>query len=339
MSAAEPEGREKRALRRGVLYVDAGPGDAGQRVDNFLLRVLKTVPRSRVYRLLRRGEVRINGRRARPEQRLAEGDRIRLPPVETRERAKPLRPGIPMESVLRRRILHEDRDLLVLDKPCGLAVHGGSGVTFGVIEALRAMRPDCPELELVHRLDRDTSGCLLIAKRRAMLRALHASLRERTIDKRYLALVCGRWRLGPKRIDLPLRTNVKRGGERVVKVHVAGQQSESWFAPIEHFGGQATLLEIRIGTGRTHQIRVHAAHAGHPVAGDPKYGDRDCNQLMRELGLRRMFLHAHSLEFERPDGSGTLRIEAPLDHTLTAVLERLRARASDNRVAARPGRE
>jgi 23S rRNA pseudouridine955/2504/2580 synthase len=215
----------------------------------------------------------------------------------------------------------------VLDKPAGVAVHGGSGVSFGLIEALRAARPELDELELVHRLDRDTSGCLLVAKRRHALRELHAKLRERDVEKRYLALLCGRWRLGTKRIELPLATNRRQGGERVVKVDPDGQSALSRFVPLEHYRNVATLVEVVIGTGRTHQIRVHAAHAGHPVAGDEKYGERECNRVLAGFGLRRMFLHAASLAFSWDAApGGRFEIEAPLGADLQAVLEALRSK-------------
>jgi 23S rRNA pseudouridine955/2504/2580 synthase len=194
-----------------------------------------------------------------------------------------------------------------------------------VIETLRALRPELKELELVHRLDRDTSGCLLVAKRRAALRNLHAQLREREMDKHYLALLRGRWPFGNKTITLPLKTNLKQGGERIVKVHEEGQEAITHFKPIEHFSKLATLMDVAIGTGRTHQIRVHAAHCGHPVAGDEKYGDRDADAKLKAFGLRRMFLHAHTLSFDRPDAAGVFNVTAPLPLELEEVLAKLRA--------------
>ncbi len=305
-----------------VRHHDVGPGEEGQRIDNFLLRVLKGVPRSRVYRLLRRGEVRINGRRAKPEQRLAAGDTVRLPPVRTAPAAEPARvPDAPRE-LLRQAILYQDERLLALDKPAGIAVHGGSGLSFGAIETLRAMHPG-EDLELAHRLDRDTSGVLLVARNRASLRALHALLREGRVEKRYLALLKGRWTLGRKQVSAPLKTNLRQGGERVVKVHEEGKQAASTFEPAQRFGARATLVEVALHTGRTHQIRVHAAFAGHPVAGDDKYGDREFNHEMKSLGLRRMFLHARSIAFTWPDSGQPCQVVAPLPADLQAVLERL----------------
>lgn len=308
---------------KGVSYVEAGEGDVGQRLDNYLMRVLKTIPKSHVYRVLRKGEVRVNGKRAKPETRLVLGDRVRIPPLRFDDKPAQAKPSTSLQQFIGAAILHEDKDLLIVNKPAGVAVHGGSGLAFGVIEALRAARPELPDLELVHRLDRDTSGVLLIAKRRAALRELHAAFREREMTKRYLALVVGRWELGKKKIELPLLTNQKQGGERMVRVHADGQSALSTFVPQQHFGKLATLMAIEIGTGRTHQIRVHAAYAGHPVAGDEKYGDKAGSDALRTFGLRRMFLHAHSLEFARPGTGEKFSITAPLSDELNAVLANL----------------
>jgi 23S rRNA pseudouridine955/2504/2580 synthase len=318
----------KTAQGSGVSYVEAGEGDVGQRIDNFLSRILKDVPRSLIYRILRTGEVRVNGKRAKPETRLAEGDRIRLPPLqrktEEQRAAERTAPSRSLREFVASAIIHEDRDLIVVNKPAGVAVHGGSGLSAGVIEALRASRPELKELELVHRLDRDTSGVLMIAKRRAVLRELHALLRERDMEKRYLALVVGRWPFGTKTIDLPLKTNMKSGGERIVRVHADGQQAITTFKPIQHFGKLATLLDISLGTGRTHQIRVHAAHAGHPIAGDDKYGDRERDAKLKPFGLQRMFLHAQSLTFERK-GAKPFTVSAPPPPDWQAVIDKLTA--------------
>jgi len=307
-----------------VRRVVAGAAGEGQRLDNFLLRTLAGVPRSRVYRLLRKGEVRVNGKRSKADYRLAATDEVRLPPVRDAAPvdAAPRRlPDALLESV-RAAIIHEDRRLIVLDKPAGLAVHGGSGLSFGAIEALRAIFP-AEALELAHRLDRDTSGCLLIARDRPALRQLHALLREGGVEKHYAALVAGRWRLGAKTIDAPVLTNTRQGGERVVRVHAAGKMAISRFTPRRTFRSIATLMDVAIDTGRTHQIRVHAAFAGHPVAGDDKYGDREVNRQLQELGLRRMFLHAAELSFRWPDNGEPFRVAAPLPPDLAAVLGRL----------------
>lgn len=294
---------------------------AGQRLDNFLLTRLKGVPKSHVYRLLRKGEVRVNKGRAKPDYRLEAGDVVRLPPVRRPEPgAAPPRgrsAGVKLETL----IIHEDDRLIVLDKPSGIAVHGGSGLSHGVIEAMRAARPDAPYLELVHRLDRETSGCLLLAKRRSMLRTMHELLREGRVEKRYLALVKGRWELGQVRLEDRLRKSV-RGGERMVTVDESGKTAASIFRPVE-IGSAASLLEVRIMTGRTHQIRVQAAEAGHPLAGDERYGDREYNRKMRALGLERLFLHAASVGWEDPV-SGEWRVfSAPLPEDLGDVLSRL----------------
>jgi 23S rRNA pseudouridine955/2504/2580 synthase len=244
-------------------------------------------------------------------------------------------------------ILHQDAGLLVINKPAGIAVHGGSGISAGVIEALRASRPD-ETLELVHRLDRDTSGCLLVARKRSTLRALHAMLRddvedagegEAGFDKRYLALVRGKWELGKKRIEAPLRTDTRVGGERTVKVAPDGKQAASEFRVVQFFGNLATLLEVQLFTGRTHQIRVHAAYAGHPVAGDEKYGDEEFNRQMQRFGLARLFLHAHSVGFEDPDRHVPVSISAPLPPELHAVVDSLAAGAGNLKPAgaAKPG--
>jgi 23S rRNA pseudouridine955/2504/2580 synthase len=227
-------------------------------------------------------------------------------------------------AAVRAAIIQEDARLLVLDKPAGLAVHGGSGLSFGAIEALRALRPE-ESLELVHRLDRDTSGCLLVARSRPALKLAHALMREGSVEKHYAALVAGRWLLGRKTIDAPVLTHAREGGERVVRVHRAGKVALSTFDVAERYRGIATLMDVAIRTGRTHQIRVHAAFAGHPVAGDEKYGDRECNARLRALGLRRMFLHASSIAFRWPDTGAPFRAACPLPPELAAVLARLRA--------------
>jgi 23S rRNA pseudouridine955/2504/2580 synthase len=308
----------------GARRVRAGAGAEGQRLDNFLLRVLAGVPRSRVYRLLRRGEVRVNGKRKQADYRLEADDEVRLPPVraEAATSSAPRRVPDALLDTVRRAIVHEGDRLLVLDKPAGLAVHGGSGLAFGAIEALRALRPDEP-LELVHRLDRDTSGCLLVARTRAALRTVHALLRDGEVEKHYAALVAGRWRLGVKTIDAPVQTNARQGGERMVRVHRAGKVAVSVFNPLTPYRDVATRMDVAIRTGRTHQIRVHAAFAGHPVAGDEKYGDREFNARLRSLGLRRMFLHAASVAFRWPGTGEPFRAESPLPAELEAVLKRL----------------
>ena len=320
---AGQSGGQSRGEGHGVRHFAVEEDEAGQRLDKYLARRLGDVPRTRIFRIIRRGEVRVNGRRVGPDARLSANDRIRVPPLwkQTEEGAARVQRGPPaaMLETLQRAIMQETDRLLVLDKPAGIAVHGGSGISFGVIEALRALKPGEP-LELVHRLDRDTSGCLLVARDAATLRTAHALLREGQCDKRYLVLVAGKWDLGQKRIDVPLRTDTRVGGERTVRVDASGKPSVSEFRPVQFFGKLATLLEVGLQTGRTHQIRVHATYAGHPVAGDEKYGDAEFNARMRELGLSRMFLHAHSMSFEWPKG-GTFSASAPLPPELTTVLD------------------
>jgi 23S rRNA pseudouridine955/2504/2580 synthase len=288
--------------------------EAGQRLDNYLLRVLKGVPRSRVYRLLRRGEVRVNSRRVDAHYRLQAGDRVRIPPVRHAAPPPRTRTAGPAASVL-----FEDDRLLVIDKAAGTAVHGGSGVRSALIDQLRAAYPQAPFLELVHRLDRDTSGCLMIAKKRSALRALHALLREGKVEKRYLALVAGDWS-HPGLVSAPLDTSNRRGAERIVRVDAEGKAAASRFQAVERLR-VATLVEVETLSGRTHQIRVHAAHAGHPLAGDSKYGDAAFNALARSRGLRRLFLHAHVLAFTWPDSGEDVHVSAPLPATLRAVLD------------------
>ena len=304
-----------------VQWVEVAAEQAGQRIDNFLLRYLKGVPKSRIYRILRKGEVRVNRGRAKPDYRLQAGDRLRIPPL----RISDSRPGqVPaqVQAGLADKVLYEDERLLIVDKPSGMAVHGGSGLSFGVIEALRALRPDAPYLELVHRLDRDTSGCLMIAKKRSELRTLHALLREGRVTKRYLLLARGDWSQGPWKIDAPLRKNQLRGGERMVRVDTRGRHALTRFSFLEGYPG-ASLMEAELGTGRTHQIRVHAAHAGHPLAGDDKYGDPDFNRHLRTLGLRRLFLHAHYVAFHDDERDRRIEVGTPLADDLRAVLGRL----------------
>lgn len=305
--------------KQGVRFADVSADEAGQRIDNYLLRELRGVPRSYVYRVLRRGEVRVNGGRVRAHYRVQAGDRIRIPPV---REAAPRGDQGAAGRVAPLPVLYEDERLLVIDKPAGLAVHGGSGISHGVIEALRAARPDAPYLELVHRLDRDTSGCLLIAKRRSELRTLHALLREGGVSKRYLLLVRGHLQGRSRRVQMALRKNQLAGGERLVRASDAGKASETRFRLVGTLPG-ASLLEAEPVTGRTHQIRVHAAEIGHPLAGDEKYGDPGFNARMRGLGLHRLFLHAHSIAFSDPAGGRDIHVTAPLADELREVLDRL----------------
>ena len=305
-----------------VRYLELASNYAGQRLDNFLLRELKGAPKSLIYRIVRKGEVRLNGRRVQPDHRLQTGDVLRIPPVRLTEQAeRPFQPSLGLAEQLQAAVLYEDREILVLNKPAGLAVHKGSGVDYGVIEALRALRPNEVFLELAHRLDLETSGCLALAKTAVALRLIQDAFRTGQVEKRYLALVRGYWNHGPREVNLPLRRNLLRGGERMVEVMDDGKPPLTRFSPVSLFK-PASLLEVRITTGRTHQIRVHAAHLDHPLAGDGKYGNARFNQIMTEqCGLRRLFLHAHSLDL--PLGGRAIAVSAPLDAELKAVLDHL----------------
>lgn len=307
----------------GVSYLTVDEEHAGRRIDNFLGRILKGVPKGRVYRMLRRGEVRVNGGRVGQDYRLETGDRIRIPPHrQNRESGAEAKPSPGLQAVLRGSVLLEDEALLIIDKPAGLPVHGGSGVAFGVIEALRSMRPELGYLELAHRLDRDTSGCLVLAKQPRTLRALHDLFRGDGVEKRYRLLVAGRWIVRERLVAENLRKNVALSGERMVQVAEEGKLARTVFTTLDPLSG-ATFMEARLLTGRTHQIRVHAAHAGHPLAGDTKYGDAEFNRRMRALGLQRLFLHASRICLALP-GEGRVAVEAPLPTALSAVIERLR---------------
>lgn len=295
---------------------------AGQRLDNYLIREMKGVPRARLYRALRKGEVRVNKGRVRADYRLVLGDLVRIPPLHQPDPAAPA--SIPRKQFeqISKQILYEDDNLLVIDKPSGLAVHGGSGLSFGLIECLRQIRPEERYLELVHRLDRDTSGLILIAKRGSTLRELHRQLREKHVDKRYLALVAGNWPKAVRVVDAPLEKNVLQSGERMVRVSREGKRAITEFSVVERLQG-ATLIEARPITGRTHQIRVHAQYSGFPLLGDDKYSDDRSVDLARQLGLKRLFLHAASLQFSLPE-IGALSFRAPLDNVLEIVLDKAR---------------
>lgn len=299
-------------------------GEAGQRIDNFLFTALKGVPKSHIYRILRSGEVRVNKGRVKPPYRLQAGDVLRIPPLRLPETDAPQPIPTRRLNELRAAVLHEDRNLLVLDKPSGWAVHGGSGVPYGIIEALRESRTDLPDLELVHRIDRETSGCLLLAKNRSTLLALHDMLRSGAIEKRYLALVKGQWPAKLRRVDVALQKNILQSGERMVAGGDEGKDSITEFSVRSLYKG-ASLVEARLLTGRTHQVRVHAAHVGHPLAGDPKYGDADFNKYMKKRGLKRLFLHAQSLRFQLPGSSHLLNLRAPLPSELQQVLDSMAA--------------
>lgn len=303
----------------GVRLVTVPDERDGQRIDNFLTGQLKGVPRSLIYRLLRTGQVRINGKRAKADARVAGGDQVRIPPVRTATAGESGPAPKAMIERIEQAVIHEDRDFLVLDKPAGIAAHGGSGVAFGAIELLRAARPD-ETLELAHRLDRDTSGVLVLARRRAALTALQELIRDGHITKQYLALLHGHPKRARFEVNVPLRKFDLQGGERMVRVSDDGKPALTAFKVIGNYA-DASLAEVTLYTGRTHQIRVHAQHAGHPLAGDEKYGSREFNKAMRDFGLRRLFLHAARFEFEL--GGKVHSFSAPLAPDLADVLDRL----------------
>lgn len=317
--SAKPPTKPEDTHQVGVREEPVPVQRAGQRIDNFLLARLKGVPKSRVYQMLRRGEVRINGRRVKPSARLQANDVIRLPPIRLKGHGA-VAPGRALLEALSAAIVFEDKQLLVLNKPAGVPVHGGTGVAVGIIEALRVLRPSVAELVLAHRLDRNTSGCLLVVKDRALLRVVHKAISD--ADKRYLALVRGTWPRHVQKVDLALDTEARSGGERTVRVAEAGRHAVTHFQVIEVLKG-ATLVEARLETGRTHQVRAHAAATGCPVAGDARYGDASFNRDLSGLGLRRMFLHASHLAIALP-GAKPYRWQAPLPAELEKILTRLR---------------
>lgn len=294
----------------------------GQRIDNFLLAMLKGAPRTLVYRILRSGEVRVNSGRIKPSYRVEQGDVVRIPPI--RLAPAKIDPEVPpaAEQRIKDCIIFEDGDLIVFNKPSGMAVHGGSGISHGVIESLRVIMPLTKRLELVHRLDRDTSGCLLIAKKASVLKSLHDQMRDGTTEKIYLALVKGETDVAHWDVTAPLVKNVASSGERVVRVREDGKESHTIFSPRQRFNG-ATLVEAKLLTGRTHQIRVHGTHSGHPLAGDEKYGDAQFNKDMRTLGLKRLFLHARTLTFKHPGTGKDYTANAPLPRELSEFLKKL----------------
>ena len=323
LSMQEKSEKSPPGERSGVRKVEVDAEGAGQRVDNFLRKELPGVPRSRLYRLLRRGEVRINGGRVRADHRLKAGDEVRIPPARLREPGAD--PSAANAARIAERVLFEDKRLLVIDKPSGTAVHGGSGVSHGVIELLRFARPELKDLSLVHRLDRETSGCLVLSKRRSALRALHEQFREGSVEKNYLALVAGDWQFGEVVAEAPLLVQNRKGGERHVIVNDEGKPAATRFSLSRRFG-DFSLLQCRPLTGRTHQIRVHAQHQGYPLVIDERYGEEEANKAAKATGLKRLFLHAQSIAF--PDDSGNdLHFTAPLADDLQAFLSKLENRA------------
>ncbi|WP_282450835.1 23S rRNA pseudouridine(955/2504/2580) synthase RluC [Marinobacter bryozoorum] len=306
----------------GVQWITVDPDMAGQRLDNFLMARLRGVPRSKIYRIVRKGEVRVNKGRVRPDTRLEAGDEVRIPPVVRPEKPVSAVPGDRVQAVMENAVIFENDDLLVVNKPSGIAVHGGSGLSFGLIEVLRAARPDARFLELVHRLDRDTSGLVMIARKRSALRFLQDELRQRQVRKHYHALVSGHWPGSVTEVSEPLLRYEMPNGERRVKVDDGGKASLTRYRVLDAWQGYS-LVEASPVTGRTHQIRVHCASTGHPIAGDDKYMDAAGLRAFRSLGGSRLMLHARALEFRLPGGDEWLRLEAPYDEAFSQVLGRL----------------
>lgn len=298
-----------------VKYLSISHDQAGQRLDNFLLSHLKGVPKSHVYRLIRKGEVRINKKRVTAFYRLNEGDQLRLPPLFLAEQSQKAAPSQATLDLLAKRVLYEDEHLIILNKPSGMSVHAGSTVRMGVIEAMRFLYPRFPQLELAHRLDSETSGCLILAKKKRILREIHTLLREGKINKTYWAMTKGHWQTKESRVNLPLHKHYRDGGKHMVNVAQDGKAALSIFHTLQRFK-LGSLMAVDIHTGRTHQIRVHAQSQGHPIAGDDRYGDTEFNQLVRKLGLKRMFLHAQALDFTLPSLGKHIRVVAPLDPEL-----------------------
>lgn len=310
------------ATRVPARYIHINEGQSGQRLDNYLHTYLKKVPKTRIYRMVRKGEVRVNKKRVLPAYRLQVGDQLRIPPLHQDLINLPPKPSLGLVKQLKARILYENKDLLIIDKPAGMPVHGGTGVSAGIVEALRQIFPEYPELELAHRLDRDTSGCLVLAKKRKALREFHQLLRQGQVCKIYWALTQGKWRQSELRVDVPLYKNRLHSGERIVKVETDGKPSLTVFKLLSTYQ-DASLVAARLHTGRTHQIRVHAAYQKHPIAGDSKYGDLIFNQKMQAYGLKRLFLHAYSIEFCMPTAEKRILVTAPLDPELEQCLEAL----------------
>ncbi|WAJ71008.1 23S rRNA pseudouridine(955/2504/2580) synthase RluC [Catenovulum adriaticum] len=317
---------------RSVYFLDIDEDNSGQRIDNWLKRELKGVPTSLIYRILRKGEVRVNKKRVKPEYKLKSGDLLRIPPIRVDEKKEAdFVAGDRLKKVIEDSVLFEDEVMIVINKPSGIAVHGGSGLNFGVIETLRQIRPNVHQLELVHRLDKDTSGCLMIAKKRSALRNLHEQLRTKVVDKRYWALVSGEWPAKLRRVELPLFKNETAANGRNVKVdQQRGKASQTRFKVLRRFN-QATLVEAFPVTGRTHQIRVHATESGHPIALDDRYGDSEFDKKMKKAGVNRLFLHAASLTFVHPRREEKITMEAPLEPALQQSLERLASEVKGKR--------
>lgn len=305
-----------------VSWIEVTEEESGQRLDNFLLKHLRKVPKMLIYRIIRKGEVRVNKGRAQPSQRVLAGDVVRIPPVVVPEMGDTVKPPRAQIDKIAELVLYEDGDLIIINKPSGIAVHGGSGVSWGLIELVRELRPDARRVELVHRLDRDTSGAIILAKKTSVLRALHEQVRENKVEKHYLTLLAGQWPKGTEKIDLPLLKNTLQSGERMVQVSDEGKPCLSYFIVQKQFKN-AALMKVRLITGRTHQIRVHAQSMGCPVIGDDKYGNEGANKMFKQLGMRRLALHAQFLQFVHPVTEQVVQVEAPLFNDFEQIIKLL----------------
>lgn len=303
-----------------VQWVQIDEEAVGQRLDNFLFTLLKGVPKTRIYRIVRKGEVRVNKGRVEAKYRLQLNDTIRIPPIRVAERSEQMLIQPRLKSSLENQIIYEDEGFMVLNKPAGFPVHGGSGVSSGVIEALRQIRPESRFLELVHRLDKETSGCLLVAKKRSVLKYLHELFRGDGVEKTYLALLAGQWQRKKQEVNAPLLKNILKSGERMVVVSKKGKSAETYFVRLRKFA-DATLVHASPKTGRTHQIRVHAAWLGHPIVGDDRYGDAESNKNFRNRGYKRLFLHAEQLRFIHPVSGELMHFNATLPQELQDLLD------------------
>lgn len=304
---------------QGVRYITIEADFAEQRVDNYLFCFLKNVPKSHIYRLLRKGEIRVNKKRIDASYKLKTDDIMRLPPLKVGAEAKVIAPSQKTIALLKESVLYEDEHVLIINKPVGMAVHGGSTIRIGIVEAMRFAYPEIKQLELAHRLDADTSGVLVFGKRKRVLRELHQLLREGQVKKRYLALTQGKWAKRELNVDVPLHKNAIGSGKHMVQVDHSGKEALTIFETHTQYTN-AALMRAHLHTGRTHQIRVHAAYRRHPIAGDDRYGDPEFNKTMRRLGLKRMFLHAERIEFVLPSTKKSICVSAPLDSDLTACL-------------------
>ena len=322
---SQAAGARNGEVKQGVRKVVVDEDNHGQRVDNYLMAQIRDVPRSIIYRIIRKGEVRVNKGRVKPDTRLNTGDEVRIPPVTRKEKPAQVVPGSRVQSVMQDAVIFENDQMLVVNKPSGIAVHGGSGLDFGLIEVLRAARPEARFLELVHRLDRDTSGLVMVAKKRSALRYLQDELRHKRIRKHYHALVAGDWPRTVKKVSEPLLRFELGSGERRVRVDDTGKDSLTLFRLLESFAGYS-LVEASPVTGRTHQIRVHSAWAGHPIAGDDKYMDDVSLRAFRSVGGQRLMLHARALDFTLPATGEPVHLEAPYDKAFSELIARLAAR-------------